>query len=319
METGLLAGAYLAAAAVLVYRAVRLFRRNPAPALKYYAIYLVLWIVQNFFAVAFLMYSGYLPKAGRLGFILFNGIILIPIQAATTVAFVFFLWTMLDKRKHRGAIGAVLSAPFVVILVLYARQAFRRLAETPDPAAYQVSAPSSGIVMLGILIASACAVILFPILGKGFRRKAGLATVAGSSAAGLIVLIPVMRMSSPNSLGFFFSGFLWLAANVPAFIALSVMTRKERRDAAGAADDGRGIAEIAGRYGLSDRETQVLALVLRGRLNKEIAAELFVSTETVKKHLYNIFRKTSVRSRLQLLLLVRELESSPSRASSPAE
>lgn len=64
------------------------------------------------------------------------------------------------------------------------------------------------------------------------------------------------------------------------------------------------LREIVDRYGLSDREREILGWTVRGRLNKEIAAELFISPETVKEHLHNIFKKTSVRTRLQLFLLV---------------
>jgi len=51
---------------------------------------------------------------------------------------------------------------------------------------------------------------------------------------------------------------------------------------------------------LSRREREVMSLVCQGRKNKEIAAELFVSEDTVKTHLRHIFKKTGVRHRVQL-------------------
>jgi len=48
---------------------------------------------------------------------------------------------------------------------------------------------------------------------------------------------------------------------------------------------------------LSSRERQVLELVSEGRSNKEIAAELYVSEFTAKRHVQNILRKLGVHSR----------------------
>lgn len=49
--------------------------------------------------------------------------------------------------------------------------------------------------------------------------------------------------------------------------------------------------------GLTDREVQVLALVARGKSNREIAETLVISEHTVARHLTNIFRKLEVTSR----------------------
>ncbi|MFN8286948.1 MAG: response regulator transcription factor [Chitinophagales bacterium] len=47
-------------------------------------------------------------------------------------------------------------------------------------------------------------------------------------------------------------------------------------------------------YGLSDREKDVLALLVKGYALKMIADELFVSRETVKSHVKNIYAKLHV-------------------------
>jgi DNA-binding NarL/FixJ family response regulator len=50
---------------------------------------------------------------------------------------------------------------------------------------------------------------------------------------------------------------------------------------------------------LSERETQVLRLIARGKANKEIAAELTIGEKTVKTHVSSILNKLGVQSRTQ--------------------
>ncbi len=50
-------------------------------------------------------------------------------------------------------------------------------------------------------------------------------------------------------------------------------------------------------YALSAREREVLAHVARGARNKQIAAALYISEFTVKRHLQNIFQKLDLPSR----------------------
>jgi DNA-binding NarL/FixJ family response regulator len=53
---------------------------------------------------------------------------------------------------------------------------------------------------------------------------------------------------------------------------------------------------------LSERETEVLRLVARGKANKEIAAELSIGEKTVKTHVSSILNKLGVQSRTQAAL-----------------
>lgn len=52
---------------------------------------------------------------------------------------------------------------------------------------------------------------------------------------------------------------------------------------------------------LSQREIEIIKLVKAGKRNKEIANQLGISTETVKSHLHNVFKKLKVKSRIEML------------------
>ena len=54
------------------------------------------------------------------------------------------------------------------------------------------------------------------------------------------------------------------------------------------------------KYNLTDREAEVLYLVAEGFTNKEIAANLAITENTVKNHLCNIMEKLHLQNRVQL-------------------
>lgn len=53
---------------------------------------------------------------------------------------------------------------------------------------------------------------------------------------------------------------------------------------------------------LTTREEEILNLLSKGFLYKEIASELFISIETVRSHIHKIYQKLQVRTRTEMLL-----------------
>lgn len=59
------------------------------------------------------------------------------------------------------------------------------------------------------------------------------------------------------------------------------------------------------KFNISQRESEVIALMDRGLSNREIAEKLFVSLATVKTHAHNIYEKTGAKSRYSLSHMIR--------------
>ncbi|MBV8810393.1 MAG: response regulator transcription factor [Acidobacteriaceae bacterium] len=53
---------------------------------------------------------------------------------------------------------------------------------------------------------------------------------------------------------------------------------------------------------LSTREREIIVLIAQGYKNKEIAEKMFITEQTVKNHLHNVFDKLGVSDRLELAL-----------------
>jgi LuxR family transcriptional regulator, maltose regulon positive regulatory protein len=86
------------------------------------------------------------------------------------------------------------------------------------------------------------------------------------------------------------------------------LVRAFQHDIAGPASDERSTAAIVPGLvtGLSDRELEVLHLLAAGRQNQDIADELHMALNTVKKHATHIFDKLGATNRTEATARARE-------------
>ncbi len=62
------------------------------------------------------------------------------------------------------------------------------------------------------------------------------------------------------------------------------------------------------KYDISQREKEIVLLLLKGKSNKEIEDALFIAMGTVKNHIYSIYQKLGVKNRAQLLTMFKNLQ-----------
>lgn len=85
-------------------------------------------------------------------------------------------------------------------------------------------------------------------------------------------------------------------------VDLAAILRKALAGAAFAVWGAESAPDVSSSHGgvaLSDRETVVLEAVARGLSNREIGLQLWISEQTVKFHLRNIYRKLGISSRTE--------------------
>jgi DNA-binding NarL/FixJ family response regulator len=90
------------------------------------------------------------------------------------------------------------------------------------------------------------------------------------------------------------AGEIWLDSHTTAAVMRQFASPAEPSLAAGVRSRDRSP--------LSQREREIVALVAQGYKNKEMAEKMFISEQTVKNHLHNIFDKLGVSDRLELAL-----------------
>jgi DNA-binding NarL/FixJ family response regulator len=90
------------------------------------------------------------------------------------------------------------------------------------------------------------------------------------------------------------AGEIWLDSNTTAAVM--------RQFAAPSDGAAQSSLRPRARSPLSQRECEIVALVAQGYKNKEMAEKMFISEQTVKNHLHNIFDKLGVSDRLELAL-----------------
>lgn len=66
--------------------------------------------------------------------------------------------------------------------------------------------------------------------------------------------------------------------------------------------------EAVGKYELTKREHTILKMLLEGKDNNELADDLSISINTLKKHILNIYRKLGIKNRVQLFKMIKEKE-----------
>lgn len=111
----------------------------------------------------------------------------------------------------------------------------------------------------------------------------------------------VLKQTSPElivkSIRKVHAGEIWLDSHTTAAVMRQfAATPSEAPPAGSGAPKGRE------RSPLSAREREIVMLVAQGYKNKEMAEKMFISEQTVKNHLHNIFDKLGVSDRLELAL-----------------
>ncbi len=118
--------------------------------------------------------------------------------------------------------------------------------------------------------------------------KLGCCGIVPKDAAPSLILKSIQKVHA---------GEIWLDSNTTAAVIRQFASPMDSVLAQAAAN-----AKPRERAQLSQREREIIVLIAQGYKNKEIAEKMFITEQTVKNHLHNVFDKLGVSDRLELAL-----------------
>jgi DNA-binding CsgD family transcriptional regulator len=100
--------------------------------------------------------------------------------------------------------------------------------------------------------------------------------------------------------------FVALALAVISLILLSwVRTRSQLR--ASQAVEKENMENMVHKFNITKREQEIIRMILDGASNKDIENKLFISSSTVRNHIYNIYQKLGIQNRIELINLIKKI------------
>ncbi|HSA96556.1 MAG TPA: helix-turn-helix transcriptional regulator [Acidobacteriota bacterium] len=290
-----------------VFLAERLVRSRGQAFLRSYSRHLALWdghaLVQ---IMQFILGSKFLPAESWAPF----GTIMAPFVFLFLGASLYFLIlfaAQLAGRRLPRLLSIIYIGLWAGVLVVYALAAGDG-PSAPDPSARAFFSIAFFLLKTGTVLAVTGSLLVAAAGAKDKIEGRSLRAVAGTYLAGFLLFqlsvggqIPLARLPGHD----FWLALIQIGFHFPVLAALAAYA--SRRAAAGSSVLFPSAApEALESTGLTSREAEIVGLVMRGFSNKEIEARLFISLETVKKHLSSIYRKLGVKNRLQLSLAMQK-------------
>lgn len=116
---------------------------------------------------------------------------------------------------------------------------------------------------------------------------------------GFSIVVIIMNLKIISH-GYYLSIFLFFLIHFPPLIAIKYFLKKNIQFS-NDTDKNSSIKNFTNIFNLSEREKEILNLILQNKTNKEIEDLLFISIQTVKNNISNIYKKTGVKSRPHLI------------------
>lgn len=127
-----------------------------------------------------------------------------------------------------------------------------------------------------------------------------------------LILIPGYLLFSISNIDFYFFGLnignidplVFLLINISPFIWLRSPSINYLFQKVPSSVPTDAFRRVIIDFNISGRESEIIRLIIEGKSNKDIEQKLNISFNTVKNHVYNLYRKLGVNSRSQMIRFI---------------
>jgi DNA-binding CsgD family transcriptional regulator len=282
-----------------------LFRHHRPPYLQTYALHLAFW---NGHALVMIMQhilgSVFLPTTALTSLALVTGPLTILFVAVSLNFLVLFVSQLASKTLFR-AFSVFYLIPWGVLLLIFAFTAGKQPLTTAG------TLPQTLSLLFGLLKIGTILYAVIYLLFKGAKSDDSLKRhyfrrIAWTYLAGFLLfqlsvsgLIPGYRLPAND----YITSFFQIGYHFPVLVVLSRFLNRQAVTRPPQSLQLDLAKQLSG-FNISQREAEIIGSILRGLSNNEIGDNLFISLETVKKHISNIYKKLGVKNRLQMSFFV---------------
>lgn len=246
----------------------------------------------------------FLPTAALTSLALVTGPLIILFLAISLNFLVLFVVQMSGKTLFR-TFPVFYLTPWGVLLLIFAFTAGKQPLTTAGTFP-QILSLLFSLLKVGTVLFAVTYLIVQGLKADDNLKKHCFRRMAWTYLAGFLLfqlsvigIFPVSRLQTPDYIIAFFQ----IGYHFPVLIVLSRFLNRQAvaRPPLSSKID---LAKHLTGFKISQREAEIIGLILRGLSNKEIGDNLFISLETVKKHVSNIYKKLGVKNRLQMSFFI---------------
>ncbi len=231
------------------------------------------------------------------------GLVGFPLIAIAFYLYLTFIAGILDE-----GMSPVFRIGYIILWILLFGGLLIRIQyalKEKDSQLLQTLNKASGLIIILIPVAALVYLMLQTVQSSRVEGKRGLVIFALVSLLCFVLFFAGFFFSQAGTSSRWAVPICLLVASIaPILVLRKILARYGRSIRLETFDDAR-MQQFRDKFQLSAREGEILDLLLKGKSNKDIERDLFISHHTVRNHVHNIYQKLSISSRLQLMNLIR--------------
>jgi len=290
---------------ITVYVSFKLYEKYRLKFLQFYLYYIISLNILGFFYLFGVYLNNQLllfPSESKSQVAEVLGFMVFPFIPVMLFMYINFITELLNKRFSK-ILKNIFFVFWGILVVVYFFLAGRFFVTGDNSFLKEIW----GVTYLleGAILLAATSYLLFKSRSVIEKSRREATSIVGLMYFIVLVFYAVffLRLIKPT-----FNLFLILhfSYNIPPLLYLGKYLKKHQTEVTLPRIEAGDLENFFKKHNITQRESEVILLLLKGKRTKDIEKELFISFHTVKNHIHNIYQKLNVKNRLQITSLIRD-------------